>query len=56
MVAVGPDPDRALHITALVERSAHIVWGARALGPPVPLPEKVDAGFASIYGYLRANP
>jgi len=56
MVAVGPNPDKALHITALVERSAQIVCGARALGPVVPLPEKVDAGFASIYGYLRENP
>lgn len=56
MVAVGPRPDTVLHITALVERSAHIVWGARALGTPVPLPEKVNQGFAAIYGYLRQNP
>ncbi|HET6963309.1 MAG TPA: L-fuculose-phosphate aldolase [Acidimicrobiales bacterium] len=56
MVAVGPNPEKALHITALVERSAQIVYGARALGEVVPLPEKVDAGFASIYGYLRQNP
>jgi len=56
MVAVGPRPDTVLHITALVERSAHIVWGARALGAPVPLPEKVNEGFAGIYGYLRQNP
>lgn len=56
MVAVGPNPDKALHITALVERSAQIVQGSRALGSAVPLPEKVDAGFASIYGYLRQNP
>jgi L-fuculose-phosphate aldolase len=55
-VAVGPKPSTALHITALVERSAHIVWGARALGEPHPLPEQVNAGFASIYGYLRQNP
>lgn len=56
MVAVGPRPDTVLHITALVERSAHIVWGARSLGTPVPLPEKVNKGFAGIYGYLRQNP
>jgi L-fuculose-phosphate aldolase len=56
MVAVGPNPDKVLHITALVERSAQIVYGARAIGEVVPLPEKVDAGFASIYGYLRQNP
>ena len=56
MVAVGPRPDTVLHITALVERSAHIVWGARGLGTPVSLPEKVNKGFAGIYGYLRQNP
>jgi L-fuculose-phosphate aldolase len=56
MVAVGPLPATALHITALVERSAHIVWGARVLGPLHPLPDQVNDGFASIYGYLRQNP
>jgi L-fuculose-phosphate aldolase len=56
MVAVGPNPANALHITALVERSAHIVWGARVLGAPVPLPDQVNDGFAAIYGYLRQNP
>lgn len=53
MVAVGPSPDKALHITALVERSAQIVHGATTLGPVVALPEQVDAGFASIYQILR---
>ena len=54
MVAVGPTPDKVLHITALVERSAQIVYGARAIGTVQPLPEAVDAGFASIYvGYMR---
>ncbi len=56
LVAVGPRPDRVLHVTALVERTAQIVWGARALGGPVPIPDDVNAGFAGIYGYLRANP
>ena len=56
MVAVAPSPDRALHITALVERSAKIVWGARQLGNTHQLPEKVNQEFASIYGYLRENP
>jgi L-fuculose-phosphate aldolase len=56
LVAVGPRPDKVLHVTALVERTAQIVWGARALGGPVPIPEDVNAGFAGIYGYLRANP
>ncbi|MEB4208198.1 L-fuculose-phosphate aldolase [Mycobacterium sp. 94-17] len=55
LVAVGPRPDKVLHITALVERTAQIVWGARALGGPVPIPEEVNRNFASVYGYLRAN-
>jgi L-fuculose-phosphate aldolase len=56
LVAVGPRPDKVLHVTALVERTAQIVWGARALGGPVPIPEDINAGFAGIYSYLRANP
>lgn len=55
LVAVGPRPDKVLHITALVERTAQIVWGARALGGPVAIPEDVNRNFASVYGYLRAN-
>ena len=56
LVAVGPRPDRALHITALVERSAQIVWGAKALGGTVPIPDEVNQNFAGVYTYLRANP
>lgn len=56
LVAVGPRPDKVLHVTALVERTAQIVWGARALGGPVPIPEDVNRNFAGIYSYLRANP
>ncbi len=55
LVAVGPRPDKALHVTALVERTAQIVWGAKALGGPVPIPEDVNRNFAAVYGYLRAN-
>jgi L-fuculose-phosphate aldolase len=56
LVAVGPRPDKVLHVTALVERTAQIAWGARALGGPVPIPEDVNRNFASVYSYLRANP
>ncbi|WP_374022850.1 L-fuculose-phosphate aldolase [Mycobacterium sp. HNNTM2301] len=55
LVAVGPRPDKVLHITALVERTAQIVWGARALGGPVSIPDEVNRNFAGVYGYLRAN-
>jgi L-fuculose-phosphate aldolase len=56
LVAVGPRPDKVMHITALVERTAQIVWGAKALGGPVPIPEEVNRNFAGVYGYLRTNP
>ncbi|MBV8928999.1 MAG: fuculose phosphate aldolase, partial [Mycobacteriaceae bacterium] len=56
LVAVGPRPDKVLHITALVERTAQIVWGARALGGPRIIPKDINAGFAGIYTYLRQNP
>jgi L-fuculose-phosphate aldolase len=56
LVAVGPRPDKVMHITALVERTAQIVWGAKALGGPVPIPEDVNRNFAGVYSYLRANP
>ncbi|OBF42285.1 fuculose phosphate aldolase [Mycobacterium sp. ACS1612] len=56
LVAVGPRPDRVLHVTALVERTAQIVWGARALGGPAPIPDEVNKNFGAVYGYLRQNP
>jgi L-fuculose-phosphate aldolase len=56
LVAVGPRPDKVLHVTALVERTAQIAWGARALGGPVPIPDDVNQNFAGVYSYLRANP
>ena len=55
LVAVGPQPDKVLHVTALVERTAQIVWGARALGGPVPIPDEVNNNFAAVYCYLRSN-
>jgi L-fuculose-phosphate aldolase len=55
-IAVGPSPAKALHITALVERSAQIVWGARQLGGELRLPEEVDATFRSYYGFMRQTP
>jgi L-fuculose-phosphate aldolase len=57
MVAVSARPDAALKITALVERNAQIVVGARMLGALHELPEDVNREFAGIYtGFLRANP
>ena len=56
IVTVGPSPSKALHIVALVERSAQIAWGARALGGPVPIPEEVNANFAGVYQIMRVLP
>jgi L-fuculose-phosphate aldolase len=56
MVAVAPSPEKALHITALVERSAQIVWGAKVLGQVNVLPAKVNSDFANIYKLLRTMP
>lgn len=55
MVAVAPTPAKALHITALVERSAQIIWGARSIGTVHPLPEEVDKSFASVYDFMRTQ-
>ena len=56
MVAVGPRPSNVLHITALVERSAQIVCGARILGAPQHLPAEVNEGFGAIYSsYMRTH-
>jgi L-fuculose-phosphate aldolase len=56
MVAVGPSPAKALHITALVERSAKIVWGAMVMGKLHALPADVNEKFAGVYAFLRQNP
>ncbi|MBV9411615.1 MAG: class II aldolase/adducin family protein [Acidimicrobiia bacterium] len=57
MLACGPSPAKVLHITALVERSAKIVWGAMALGDIHQLPGKVNQDFANIYtGWMRTAP
>ena len=53
MVAVGTTMEKAMHNTALVERSAEIIWGAKQLGTIYPLPEKVNQNFANVYPYMR---
>lgn len=54
MVAVGPSPAKVLHIVALVERTAQIAWGARALGGTVPIPDKVNNDFVGVYQLMRS--
>ena len=56
LVTCGPSPEKALHNAALVERTAKIVWGARAMGAAIhPLPEKVNKDMAGVYRFLREN-
>jgi L-fuculose-phosphate aldolase len=49
MVTIGTDPADALHQAIVVERSAQILWGARALGGAVPVPPADVEVFASAY-------
>jgi len=54
LLTVGKTPQDALKVAKLVERTAEIVWGARALGPLVPLPEETLQKFAPIYPLMRS--
>ena len=53
LLCVGRSAADALHTALVVEHTAHIVWGATALGGVVPLPEKVVKDFSGVYEYLR---
>lgn len=56
MVTVGPSVERTLHQAGVVERAAAIVWGTRALGGAVPLPDKVNSDFTGVYKMFRESP
>ena len=53
MVAIGTTMQKTMHNTALVERSAKIIWGSKQLGGIFPLPEKVNQNFANVYPFMR---
>ena len=55
LFAVGKNPKDVLHIAALVERTAEIIWGAHALGQVVPLPPEVNKTFSGYYRYGRTG-
>jgi L-fuculose-phosphate aldolase len=55
LLTVGRDLDEAMKVASLVERTAEIIWGARALGELVPLPDSTLERFAPIYKALRAR-
>jgi L-fuculose-phosphate aldolase len=53
LLTVGKDPADCLKLAILVERTAQIVWGAKALGPLVPLPDSTMQKFAPLYKLIR---
>ncbi len=53
--AVGRTPKDVLHIAQLIERTAEIIHGARALGDVVPLPDAVNQQFAGSDRYGRTG-
>ncbi len=58
LLCVGKDASDALAVARLVERTARIVWGARLMGTPVPLPDSTHEHFAPLYkklGRLRGE-
>ncbi|MBI2706383.1 MAG: class II aldolase/adducin family protein [Actinobacteria bacterium] len=55
LVCVGKSPDDALHASLVVERTAEIVHGARALGEPGTIPEKSQQNYAGVYTFVREN-
>ena len=55
LVCVGKSADDALHASLVTERTAQIVWGARALGQVVPIPDKVQTDFGNVYDFVRHN-
>jgi L-fuculose-phosphate aldolase len=55
LFACGKSPKDALHVAALVERTAQVVWGARALGPVIGVPTDIGAKYASYYRYGRTG-
>ena len=54
-VRLRQDRKDVLHVAALVERTAEVVWGARALGPIVGVPTEIGAKYASYYRYGRTG-
>lgn len=49
LLCVGKHPEDVLKVAKLVERTAKIIWGARLLGEPVPLPDSTLEQFAPLY-------
>jgi len=55
LFTVGKDPQHAMHVAALVERTAQIIWGAKQIGEVIPIPDEVNKTFAGYYRYGRTG-
>jgi L-fuculose-phosphate aldolase len=55
LCCVGKNPVDVLKVAKLVERTAKIMWGARMIGTPVPLPESTMEQFAPLYKLMGRN-
>ncbi len=55
LFAVGSTPKSVLHVAALVERTAEILWGAEKLGEIIPLPLETAEQFSSYYRWGRTG-
>ncbi|HEX9683780.1 MAG TPA: class II aldolase/adducin family protein [Acidimicrobiales bacterium] len=53
LVAIGATPTKALHVAALVERSAGIIAGAQRLGEIVPIPDEENTNARGVYDLFR---
>jgi L-fuculose-phosphate aldolase len=53
MTSVASTPAKALHHSWVVERSAHITWGARLLGEVKEVPQATTDIFNQVYAYTR---
>jgi L-fuculose-phosphate aldolase len=54
LVTVAGTLGDALAMTRLVERTAKIIWGARLMGDPEPIPESARTRFVAMYRDRRA--
>lgn len=55
LLTVGKNLKQAHKVAGLVERTAEIIWGARALGDLVALPKETLDHFAPLYKSLRGS-
>jgi len=55
LVTIGKSVDDALSTAITVEHNAQIMWGAKALGPIVALPDKARSDFEGVYSFVREH-